>query len=129
MKTSEKYKEMGFIELSASKVQDRHGNVYYPRKSKRLLKAVRQFCAECFGMDRRDKKAPFPYDDIHNCSDPMCPLFDFRLGKNPFVGRPMTEEQRKAAVERLAFAREATQPVGKTQRESTASLKRIGEAP
>jgi hypothetical protein len=106
MKTAEKYQEMGIVETGKGKVQDAAGKTYYTRKARSPLKAIRQFCAECQGMDRRNKKAPFPFDDIRKCTDPMCPLFDFRLGKNPFVGRPMSEEQKKASAERFKMFRD-----------------------
>lgn len=87
MNTEEKYKEMGFEKLGRGQVMDRHGDKYYPRKVKSPAKAIRQFCFECMGMDRRVKTPERPYDDVQNCSDPMCPLFDFRMGKNPFHKR------------------------------------------
>ena len=98
--TMEKYKEMGFINRGDGKVQDRHGDIYYPRKVEGVAKAVRQFCFECCGMDRREKTPERPYFDVENCSDPMCPLFDFRAGKNPYHGRaakplPSVEDQQK----------------------------------
>jgi len=47
------------------------------------------------------------YNDVKNCTARDCPLYPFRLGRNPFrTKREMTEEQRTAAVERLAKARE-----------------------
>jgi len=61
----------------------------FARKSKRPLKAIRLFCMECMGMDRRYKNPPHPIEDIKHCTDKLCPLYDFRLGKNPFLtGRP-----------------------------------------
>ena len=109
MRTEEKYEEMGFIKLGEGKMQDKHGGVYYPRKATKPLKAIRMFCFECMGMDRRDKKPEHPIENVRNCTDPMCPLFDFRFGKNPFVGQPLSEEQRIAAVERLRIGRETQQ--------------------
>lgn len=111
MRTAGKYKEMGFTELSDTKVQDRYGKIYYPRKVKSPLKAVRRFCGECMGMDRRKKNAPFPYDDIQNCTDPLCPLFDFRLGKNPFMQGLLSEEQKKAARERMLLVRKSVKTI------------------
>lgn len=98
MLTKEKFIEMGFIILTDTKVQDRYGKIYYPRKARTPLKAIKFQCQECLGMDRRQKNPVKPYDDILNCTDPMCPLFDFRMGKNPFLGRKLTKEQRDAAV-------------------------------
>jgi len=105
MRTAEKYKEMGFTELSDKKIQDKHGDIYYPRKASSPLKAIKFFCRECFGMDRRKQSQVENVELVRDCTDPMCPLFDFRLGKNPFYKSTMTEEQKRAVVERLALAR------------------------
>ena len=105
MRTAEKYKEMGFTELSNKKVQDKHGDIYYPRKASSPLKAIKFFCRECMGMDRRKQSQVENVELVRDCTDPMCPLFDFRLGKNPFYKSTMTEEQKRAVVERLALAR------------------------
>lgn len=105
MRTGEKYKEMGFTELSDKKVQDKCGNIYYPRKARSPLKAIKFFCRECMGMDRRKKSQVENVELVRDCVDPMCPLFDFRLGKNPFYKRILTKEQKKAVVERLDLAR------------------------
>ena len=104
MRTAEKYKEMGFTELLDTKVQDRHGDIFYPRKARTPLKAIKLQCQECMGLDRREKNPVKPYDDIRNCTAPMCPLFDFRFGKNPFMKRRLTKEQRDVAVKRLKTA-------------------------
>ena len=56
----------------------------YPKKSKKPLQAIRYFCFECMGWDRRYEDSGRPIEDVKHCTDPMCPLFDFRLGKNPF---------------------------------------------
>ena len=58
---------------------------YYPKKSKRPLQAIRYFCFECMGWDRRSKDSGKPFEDVRHCTDDMCPLFDFRFGKNPFA--------------------------------------------
>lgn len=63
----------------------------YPKKSKQPLKAIRLFCSECMGMNRRMKKANIPYVDIKSCTDEMCPLYDFRFGKNPFLKRRVSQ--------------------------------------
>jgi hypothetical protein len=99
--TDEKYEEMGFIKLGNGAVQDRHGAVYYPKKHKRPLRAIKAFCKECFGMDRRERETVSLYEDIRDCVDPMCPLFEFRNGKNPFLSRELTEEEKEVARERL----------------------------
>jgi len=111
MRTAEKYKEMGFTEVSDTKVQDRDGFIYFPRKVTKPLGAIKRFCGECMGMDRRIKTPQFPHDDIRNCTDPMCPLFDFRFGKNPFMKRLLSEEQKKAARERMLLVRKPVKTI------------------
>ena len=61
------------------------------------VKAIRAFCIDCCGGNSHEVKL---------CTAPNCVLYPFRLGKNPYrTKREMTEEQRAAAVERLAKAR------------------------
>lgn len=68
------------------------------------VKAIHAFCMECYGGSARE---------VVNCTSAPgsrypCPLYPFRTGKNPFrTKREMTEEQKAAAAERLAKAREA----------------------
>lgn len=61
------------------------------------VKAIRAFCLECCG------NAP---SEVKTCVSKRCPLYAFRFGKNPYVKRELTDEQREAAIERLAAARE-----------------------
>lgn len=61
------------------------------------LKAIHAFCVECMGGS---------VQEIKYCNSRNCPLFQFRFGKNPFIKREMTEEQKEAAKVRLAKARE-----------------------
>lgn len=56
------------------------------------VKAIRQFCLDCCGGSAADVRA---------CSSANCALKPFRLGKNPYLHRTMTEEQKTAAAERL----------------------------
>lgn len=56
------------------------------------IKAIRQNCINCSGGD---------LGEVRNCMITDCPLYAFRFGKNPYVGRKMTDEQREAAIERL----------------------------
>lgn len=83
MLTEEKFKEMGFT-IEETFVIDRHGDKYFPKKHKSPAKAIRLFCFECNGWDRRKKDSGKPFEFVKDCLDPMCPLFDFRFGKNPF---------------------------------------------
>jgi hypothetical protein len=105
--TAEKYKEMGFTELSATKIQDKHGYVYYPRKARSPLKAIKFFCRECMGMDRLKQSQVENVELVRGCVDPMCPLFDFRLGKNPFRSGLMTEEQKKMATKQILLVNQS----------------------
>ena len=82
--SAEKYREMGFTILSDGRVKDKNGNIFCPRKSTSAAKACRWMCLECMGLDRRNEKAPRSYEDVDNCRDPLCPIFDFRYGKSPF---------------------------------------------
>lgn len=61
------------------------------------IKAIRAKCLDCC-CDQKE--------EVKLCPATTCPLYPFRLGKNPFRKREMSEEQRKAAAERLAKARE-----------------------
>ena len=71
---------------------DEQGNVTSP------LKAIKFYCLDCSSGNRAVVKA---------CELVKCPLYVFRMGHNPFRrGRELTEEERKAAAERLAKARE-----------------------
>ena len=74
---------------------------YYPKKSKKPLRAIRYFCFECMGWDRRYKDSGKPFEDVKGCTDKMCPLFDFRMGRNPFHTINLTDEQRVAIGKRL----------------------------
>ena len=60
------------------------------------IKAIREFCLECCGGSSHD---------VRLCTAPNCPLYAFRFGKNPYIKREMTEEQKEAAKARLAAAR------------------------
>lgn len=56
------------------------------------VKAIKAHCVWCCGDDQPK-----------NCVSTDCELYPFRLGHNPFrTKRELTEEQRKAAAERLA---------------------------
>lgn len=61
------------------------------------VKAIRAFCLGCSG----DSPA-----EVKNCVIGMCPLYPFRLGKNPYrQRREMTEEQKQVLADRLKEAR------------------------
>ncbi len=54
--------------------------------------AIRQGCIRCMGGSENGRK---PLKRIRECSDKDCPLHPFRMGKNPFDKRKLTEAQRK----------------------------------
>ena len=63
------------------------------------LKAIRCFCIECMGGQVREVK---------NCTAPNCPLYAFRMGKNPYRSRELTDEERQAIAERLRNAKKTS---------------------
>ena len=66
-------------------------------KSTSPLDAIKDFCMECCGYQR---------DEVKTCSAPMCPLYEFRLGKNPYrKTKDYTEEELEKMRERIANAR------------------------
>lgn len=67
-------------------------------KTKSPLKAIREFCIECNGG---------VVTEVRTCTAPNCPLYAYRMGKNPYAKRNMTDEQKQAAKERLQRARES----------------------
>lgn len=69
------------------------------------LKAIRAKCMDCSGQS---------FKEVRTCPVKSCPLWVYRMGKHPGRKREMTEEQRQAAVERLAKAR-AKQQAAKAQ--------------
>ena len=45
--------------------------------------------------------------EVEKCVIPDCPLFPFRMGRNPFrTARTLSEDQREAARERFRLVRE-----------------------
>ena len=53
------------------------------------LKAIKCFCVDCMGGHSIYVK---------DCTSINCPLYNFRMGKNPYL---YTEEQRQAMAERM----------------------------
>ena len=74
MRTSEKYADMGMAEMGRGKVQDKHGQIYYPKKARSPLQSIKLFCRECMGQSRLKPKSQEGIDLIRDCTDPMCPL-------------------------------------------------------
>ena len=65
------------------------------------LKAIRAYCLNC-----GDGTA----HEVRRCDRKKCPLWAFRFGKNPYLHREISEEQKQRAAQRLrelAAARKA----------------------
>lgn len=59
-----------------------------------ILKAIKLKCMDCCNGS---------WDEVKKCTcDKTCFLHPFRLGRNPFLNRELTEEQKQLARERLA---------------------------
>jgi len=76
----------------------------YGRKATKPLKAIRLFCGECMGMDRRKKTPTYPVEDVRGCTDDLCPLFEWKLGINPYKSKKRVEIGRKLAASRKVVA-------------------------
>jgi hypothetical protein len=61
-----------------------------------LLKVIRAKCLDCANGSEAE---------VRRCGIVDCPLWCYRMNKNPFRGRDLTDEQRAAAGERLKNAR------------------------
>jgi hypothetical protein len=61
------------------------GIKYYPKKAKSPLRSIRYFCFECMGWDRQKRDSGRPFEDVKNCSDDLCPLYEFRFGRNSYL--------------------------------------------
>lgn len=64
------------------------------------IKAIRAKCLDCCCGSANEVKL---------CPSPSCPLYPFRLGKNPNIKREYTEEQRQAMRDRMIGQRASTQ--------------------
>ena len=61
------------------------------------IKAIRAKCLDC----------NYTSSEVAQCPCTDCAFWPFRFGKNPYrIKRKLSDEQRAAAVERLAKARE-----------------------
>lgn len=58
-----------------------------------MLKAIRRKCLDCSGGS---------HTEVADCLLRQCPLFPFRLGKNPWR-RPVSEAQREASRRNVAM--------------------------
>ena len=63
------------------------------------VKAIREKCLDCCCGSN---------NEVKECTVVSCPIYPFRLGKNPFrQKREMSEEQRQAVRDRLKEARKS----------------------
>jgi len=53
-------------------------------KQKSPLKAIRRMCIECMGGDTAQASKEL----IRGCTTTVCPLHDFRFGRNPYSKHP-----------------------------------------
>jgi hypothetical protein len=74
------------------------GKTLYAKKGRKAKIAIRLFCSECMGLSRTEANLKgFPQEDIKGCTDEMCPLFEWRLGKNPHPSKSRVEKGRVLA--------------------------------
>lgn len=99
MNENEKLNEMELdteienAELENIETEDGNTKVITP------MKAIRAKCLDCCAGQ---------YSEVKMCPCTTCPLYDFRLGKNPNrKPRNLTEEQREALKERARKAQAA----------------------
>ena len=72
------------------------------------LAAIHAYCKWCLGEVLEDGvRSGDGLTPGKDCRSKECPLYDFRTGRNPFAKGKMSKEQRDAARNRLAKAREA----------------------
>ena len=64
---------------------------------KQVMRAIKEKCLDCSGGYR---------DEVKNCPIEDCPLFIYRLGKDP-NSKKLTDEQKAAISERFMKARES----------------------
>lgn len=60
--------------------------------NRNVLRAVLYYCYGC---------SSYQLSEVKNCTVTNCPLYPFRLGKNPFRKREVTDEERQKMRERL----------------------------
>jgi hypothetical protein len=61
-----------------------------------LLTIMRKKCIDCCAGQ---------IGEVRTCPATACDLWPYRMGTNPFAKRELTEEQKKAAAQRMAEAR------------------------
>lgn len=66
-------------------------------RKRKPLQAIKEFCLQCMCGD---------WNEVKKCTDQDCPLYEFRFGKNPYLKREISDEERDRLKERLARARD-----------------------
>ena len=62
------------------------------KENTNVLRAIRLKCYDC---------SSYQSNEVRDCIVNNCPLYPFRLGKNPFRKKELTEEKRKELRERF----------------------------
>ena len=62
------------------------------KENTNVLRAIRLKCYDC---------SSYQSNEVRECIVTNCPLFPFRLGKNPFRKKELTEEKRNELRERF----------------------------
>lgn len=70
------------------------------------IKAIRKKCLDCSGDSS---------NEVKNCNLDWCPLYPYRLGRNPNRKTVLTEEQKEIVRQRFAKARSKKDVVSKQQ--------------
>lgn len=85
--------------LDELEIVEKTENEILNKKPNTPQKAIVDFCISCMGYHK---------SYVKECTALNCPLYDFRLGKNPYrKSREYTEEQREELKERARKARES----------------------
>lgn len=72
----------------------------YKKQPGSTLKAIREYCiTECVGKEDKNY-----YQRVENCPVKDCPLYPYRMGKNPYR-KELTKEQKEKIAERLKQGR------------------------
>lgn len=61
-------------------------------ENRNVLRAIKLKCLDC---------STYNINEIKECPVKNCPLYPFRLGKNPFRKRELSEEERNKLSERM----------------------------
>ena len=67
---------------------------------KPLLKVIREKCLDCCAGQ---------HCEVRKCHIKECPLWPYRMGKNPYHSRLMTNDQKQNATNNLTKQKESTE--------------------